>query len=90
MERSWGVLGEGVGSKSHYSSGYHGPGATVPTGSGSYRLEFKRRGHEADLPPLSSVKVKNEWNSSTTPPCAFMSCKAKQLNTVTDPKIKFR
>jgi len=26
MECSWGVLGEGGGSKSHYNSGYHGPG----------------------------------------------------------------
>ena len=26
MERSWGVLGEEGGSRSHYNNGYHGPG----------------------------------------------------------------
>jgi len=26
VERSWGVLGGGGGSRSHYTSGYHGPG----------------------------------------------------------------
>jgi len=26
VERSWGVLGEGGGSRSRYNSGYHGPG----------------------------------------------------------------
>jgi len=25
VERSWGVLGEGGGSRSRYTSGYHGP-----------------------------------------------------------------
>ena len=31
VDRSWGFLGEGGRSRSHYSSGYHGPVAMVPT-----------------------------------------------------------
>ena len=31
MERSWGVLGEGGGSRSHYNSGYDGPGSIKRT-----------------------------------------------------------
>jgi hypothetical protein len=35
---------------------------------------IKRPGQEADHPPSSSVKVKNEWKSNSTSPSDFMAC----------------
>lgn len=36
--------------------------------------DIQQPGQEADHPPSSSVKVKNEWKNKSTSPTAFMAC----------------
>jgi hypothetical protein len=37
-------------------------------------LDVKQLGIEADYSFPSSAEVKNEWNYTSAPPCAFMAC----------------
>ena len=39
----------------------------------------QRPGCQADCSPPSSVKIKNEWSSTSTPPNAFMTCREATL-----------
>ena len=45
MECSWGVLGEGGGSRSHYNSGYHGPVFFRWTTNSSFVVPFFQGGY---------------------------------------------
>lgn len=53
----------------------HKPG-TVPgkLGQMGFLMSYRERKVVKKQQPLLSAKFKNKWNSTSTPPCAFMAC----------------
>jgi hypothetical protein len=48
-------------------------------GHGYQELKVRWPGHVADHSPVSSADVKNEWNYTSSSPCAFSGCTGTTL-----------